>query len=316
MNGFIKDWINEERVKPFDLIEFVNQIKLNDKVLFHLEDINQNFEKYINTLAKYCNYDDYTMLYYWLDHNFTELKLSSKIENHIFSNSDLFKSGIFFEKLGISHERIKQIHRFVCENSGTNKIDIGEYRKGLVSVGAMYNNDYQVYWYAPDAEDIKFFMDSYLEFYRTNSIKEIYSNPFLKSALAHLLFVRIHPFGDGNGRTARIIQNISFTTGINKIYNTKLKLSPLNISQNICINQHTYADRINRIYFDLNHDNNEAINRWFDFILNMYDEQLYYQSNRIPHLEKSLNNINSLKSTDDDNDLIVVAQKSKINKLI
>lgn len=50
---------------------------------------------------------------------------------------------------------------------------------------------------------------------------------FLNS-LVHLLFLRIHPYTDGNGRTARILHNIKFTEMINKVYSTRLKLSPLN----------------------------------------------------------------------------------------
>ena len=44
------------------------------------------------------------------------------------------------------------------------------------------------------------------------------SNPFLKSALIHLLFLRIHPYADGNGRTARLLHNSKFTASINSIY--------------------------------------------------------------------------------------------------
>lgn len=56
--------------------------------------------------------------------------------------------------------------------------------------------------------------------------------------------------------------------------------------QSILINQPTYARRINDIYFDLEHDSNDETNRWFDFILNMTDEQLYFNTNRLPRLKK------------------------------
>jgi len=53
-----------------------------------------------------------------------------------------------------------------------------------------------------------------------------------------------------------------------------LKISPVNLSQSININLITYVKILNSIYFDLKHDNNEMLNRWFDFIINMYEEQL------------------------------------------
>jgi len=121
------------------------------------------------------------------------------------------------------------------------------------------------------------------------------SNPFLKSALIHLLFVKIHPYGDGNGRTARTLHNIKFTESFNQIYNMKLKISPINLSQSININQITYNKAINGIYFDLEHDNNEMINYWFNFILNMYDEQLFKNSNMINDMDDVMKRIKKVK---------------------
>ena len=162
--------------------------------------------------------------------------------------------------------------------------------------------------------DIEKFVKSYIEFYKRNSLKEIYSNPFLKAALSHLLLLRIHPFGDGNSRTSRIIQNLSLTSSINKFYGTNLKLSPLNISTNIHINQYTYANRVNNVQFDIDKFDNEAINKWFDFILNMYDEQLYFQMNRIPSLAQAFGRIKEM-SNDEDGLLKQQTEKSKIKNL-
>ena len=49
--------------------------------------------------------------------------------------------------------------------------------------------------------------DDFIKIYKSSSISLINSNPFLKSALIHLLFIRIHPFPDSNGRTSRAILN-------------------------------------------------------------------------------------------------------------
>lgn len=50
-------------------------------------------------------------------------------------------------------------------------------------------------------------------------------------------------------------------------------------------------------YFPL--EENEEINRWFDFILNMTDEQLYFNTNRLPRFKKIAaldNDINKVQS--------------------
>lgn len=313
--------LSEQKKEPefFDLLEYVDQIKLTDDVLYHLADVNATFEQYLKTLGKYTAYDDTSVLFYWLDNTQKELISSGKIEQHkfAFSNEELMSGDLFFDSLLINHKRIKDIHRFVCEHSTTNEnILVGEYRKNPVWVGSVLpNNEKDIKWYGAKAEDIESFMKSYIEFYKKNGLREIYSNPFLKAALAHLLFVRIRPFGDGNGRTARVIQNLSFTSGINKFYGTKLKISPLNISANIHINQYTYVKRINRIPFDKDTFDNETINKWFDFILNMYDEQLYFQQNRIPDLVRAFERIKEMSATTTDGTFEEQTQKSKINKL-
>lgn len=58
----------------------------------------------------------------------------------------------------------------------------------------------------PSYEKLSDLMTSYLE--SVNRIK----NPVIKSVLAHYFFVAIHPYIDGNGRTARLIMNYIFLT--------------------------------------------------------------------------------------------------------
>lgn len=78
-----------------------------------------------------------------------------------------------------------------------------------------------------------------------------------------------------------------FTEMINKLYGTRLKLSPLNISESILINKITYVKRIDNIYFDIKHDCNIEINAWFNFILDMIDEQLYKAINKLEKIDSS-----------------------------
>ena len=58
----------------------------------------------------------------------------------------------------------------------------------------------------PSFEKLSDLMFSYAE-----SVNRI-QNPVIKSILAHYFFVAIHPYTDGNGRTARLIMNYIFLT--------------------------------------------------------------------------------------------------------
>lgn len=241
-----------------------------------MEETNKEFDEYLTVLSK-C--DDYTKIYYFLEVISKEVKSSQKIEKHYVKNKDILENDCFFTSLQMSHANIKRLHEVATKEKS-------DYRDNEVRVSAMIGGKEKIYWYGAKPSDVKPFMDDFIKFYKTKSLSVIDSNPFLKSALAHLLFVRIHPFSDGNGRTARMIHNMKFTESINNIYGMKLKLCPLNLSQNILLNQFTYVNRIDDIYFDLEHDSNHEINRWFDFMLNMVDEQLYYSKMRIPRFKR------------------------------
>jgi Fic family protein len=62
----------------------------------------------------------------------------------------------------------------------------------------------KVHYQAPDAEVLEKEMSAFLNWFNSNDSQD----PVLKSALAHLWFVTIHPFDDGNGRIARAIADL------------------------------------------------------------------------------------------------------------
>ena len=53
------------------------------------------------------------------------------------------------------------------------------------------------------------------------------------------------------------------------------------------VNKITYVKRIDNIYFDTKHDSNIEINAWFNFILDMIDEQLYKAMNKLEKIDSS-----------------------------
>ncbi len=286
--------MNPAEVKYFPLEEYVDRIKIEDNVLFHLEDTNKEFDKYLRFLSQF---DDYSVLYYWIDSLSNEIKYSQKIENHLINPYDMLKNNVFFDTLQMSHRRIKKLHQFVTKSER-----LEGYRSNgkEVRVSTMDRSTEEeiVFWRGANSEDIKKFMNDFISIYKSTSLSLLNSNPFLKSALVSLLFVRIHPFIDGNGRTSRMIYNIKFTDAINKIYDTKLKLCPLNLSHGIFMFKPNYARTINDIYFDLEHDSNEEINAWFNFILNRADDAIFYNTNRVSSLERAFENIKNMKDTD------------------
>ena len=275
--------MNSDYVDYFSLEDYISRIKLLPRVLEHLEETNKEFDKYINELFKY---DEEYIINYWIYLLYIELISNQKIESLKQDESRILDNKIFFDTLSINHKRIHTLHNFITEGELEPTFS---YRDGEVNVSKINSDGSEdIFWRGAKAEDVVKFMNDFIKIYKQGGTSLIFSNPFLVSSLMHLLFLRIHPYSDGNGRTARIIHNIKFTESINKLYGSRLKISPLNISESILINKITYVKRIDNIYFDIKHDSNNEINAWFDFILDMVDEQLYKSMNKLQEIDSSL----------------------------
>ena len=97
---------------------------------------------------------------------------------------------------------------FPSGRSGMNKIVVGAWRNNAkddpmqVVSGAMGKE--KVHFVAPDAKLLKKEMKNFLTWFN----KEKNTDPVIKAAVAHLWFVTVHPFDDGNGRLARAIADM------------------------------------------------------------------------------------------------------------
>ena len=278
----IVDGMNNDYIEYFSLEEYISKIKLLPKVLEKLEETNKEFDNYMNKLSEY---DEEYIINYWIYLLYIEIMSNQKIECIKHDESILSEDKIFFDTLSISNKRIHNLHNFITEGEMPPS---NSYRSTEVNVSRKNPDGSEgIFWRGAQAKDVNKFMGDFLNIYKQGGTSLIYSNPFLASSIIHLLFLRIHPYTDGNGRTARILHNIKFTEMINKVYSTRLKLSPLNISESILVNKITYVKRIDNIYFDIKHDSNEEINAWFNFILDMVKEQLYRAMNKLEKIDSS-----------------------------
>lgn len=97
---------------------------------------------------------------------------------------------------------------FPTGRSNLKKIAVGAWRDASAGPMQVVSGDYgreRVHYEAPTAEKLDAEMATFLEWYNT----EEKIDPVIKSAIAHLWFVTIHPFEDGNGRIARAIADMS-----------------------------------------------------------------------------------------------------------
>ena len=94
---------------------------------------------------------------------------------------------------------------FPTGKSGSYPITVGNYRQGDVQVISGSMGHEKVHFMAPPASDVNDYMEEFM--YWFNSETEIPN--IIKSAIAHLIFVSIHPFDDGNGRIGRAIADMA-----------------------------------------------------------------------------------------------------------
>lgn len=97
---------------------------------------------------------------------------------------------------------------FPVSNRGAYKIVVGDWRNNtkddpmLVVSGALGKE--VVHFQAPDASSLETEMNALLKWINKKDELDL----VLKAALAHLWFVTLHPFDDGNGRVARAITDM------------------------------------------------------------------------------------------------------------
>lgn len=137
----------------------------------------------------------------------------------------------------ISHERLIGWHAvlFPTGYSGMHKINVGEYRDdklGPMQVVSGSIGQEKVHYEAPKAEILQKEMSDLIDYINNDNTNDI----VIKAGIAHLWFVILHPFDDGNGRIARALTDII----LSKSDNSALRF--YSMSSQIQKNRKSYYD--------------------------------------------------------------------------
>lgn len=104
----------------------------------------------------------------------------------------------------ITEKDILSVHRMLTEETLENKSDCGRYRNRYVVVGNRFTKE--IIFRPPDNKDVPGLVEALVEWLNSDNAKELDS--VIEAGIAHYEFVRIHPFIDGNGRTARVLATL------------------------------------------------------------------------------------------------------------
>ena len=109
----------------------------------------------------------------------------------------------------LEEDLIRQIHSIITHDIEHEYNVPGQYRNHLVKVGDAEHGG--VYTPPQVLTDIQTLMKEFTRWINSEEILNL--DPVIRAALAHYHFGLIHPFGDGNGRTARLIEALLMRLG-------------------------------------------------------------------------------------------------------
>lgn len=106
----------------------------------------------------------------------------------------------------LTSERLYGWHNvlFPSGMSGLYQIEVARYRSGDMQVVSGPMGRERVHYQAPSPERVPCEMSRFIDWVNTESSVD----PVLRAAIAHLWFITIHPFDDGNGRIARALTDM------------------------------------------------------------------------------------------------------------
>lgn len=135
----------------------------------------------------------------------TERKPKTKDEMMILNNYYLMKQAIKLKDKPLTLETILSLHKTATNQAIENNAVSGEFRKDNEIHIADYDGN--IIHQLPSFNQLEKLMTAYCEFANTehNGEANTFIHPVIKAIILHFLMGYIHPFGDGNGRTARAL---------------------------------------------------------------------------------------------------------------
>ncbi len=167
-------------------------------------------------------------------------------------------------KAVLDEKRLLQWHKalFPTGSSGLRDINIGCYRvdnEDMQIVSGAWNKE-KVHYIAPPASNVTGLMSKFLIW--LNNDNELHA--IHKAAMAHLYFVLIHPFDDGNGRIARAITD--YVLAQSSLANAKF----YSISTGIYQKRKEYYQVLDKVCVNTTQD----ITLWMEWFIHLLEDSI------------------------------------------
>lgn len=131
-----------------------------------------------------------------------EKKPKNKSEQMIMNNFITMKHIVQNKNNDIDSEQILFIHNLITKNTLDDVIDEGKFRDSD-DIHVVDHSKSEIVHIPPPKEEVEILIKDLCKFF--NSETEDFIHPIVKGCIIHFMIGWIHPFADGNGRTARAI---------------------------------------------------------------------------------------------------------------
>lgn len=133
----------------------------------------------------------------------TDRQPRDRSERMIFNNYRTIRRIGEVAKQDLTPDLLRDMHATLTEGTLNEPADAGRFQQPGERRVAVYDRDGEVVHQPPAAEEIPERIDQLCEF--ANDQEGSFTHPLVKAIMLHFWLAYVHPFADGNGRTARAL---------------------------------------------------------------------------------------------------------------
>lgn len=191
-NQLLNDYRNAAIESPLDVIDQSRKVEIPVDYFQFYKSISSVYSSKIE--GEDIDFDSY------FKHKFLKVKFKPDYTRRA---DDLYAAYDFIDHNPLTLENVKKAHSALSRNL------LPKSQQGLIRNNPMLviNSDDKIEYIAADPDIVAAELDKL--FHDIETLRRTELDPFeafYYSSLLHLVFVKIHPFQEGNGRTARLIE--------------------------------------------------------------------------------------------------------------
>ncbi len=224
------DYVQQVKESPLEKIAKLNELDLPVDYFQFYKSVSSVYSSKIE--GEEIDFDSY------FKHKFLKVKFKA---DYTKKADDLYAAYDFIETHPLTLENIQKAHAILSKNL------LPKSQQGFIRTNPMFviNSEDRIEYVAASPEIVKPELKKL--FHDIVLLQQTPLNPFeafYYAALVHLVFVKIHPFQDGNGRTARLIEKWFLLEQLGN------KATAVQLEKNYYKNRMEYYSNIKKIGLD------------------------------------------------------------------